>query len=102
SGEIVGIAGISGNGKKALTEILAGQRPTDSGQVMVTGETYGATRYETRKNRVRFIPEEPLQNACAPKMTVSENLAVRTFDLKRDCTDAVWLNKGSMKKRAAA
>ncbi|MGO7419905.1 ABC transporter ATP-binding protein, partial [Rhizobium ruizarguesonis] len=61
-----------------------------------------ATRDETRKNRVRFIPEEPLQNACAPKMTVSENLAFRTFDLKLDGTDAVWLNKGSMKKRASA
>ncbi|NKM24530.1 ATP-binding cassette domain-containing protein [Rhizobium laguerreae] len=102
AGEIVGIAGISGNGQKELTEILAGQRPTDSGEVMVNGETYGATRGETRKNKVRFIPEEPLQNACAPKMTVSENLAFRTFDLKLDGKDAIWLNKGSMKKRASA
>ncbi|MGO8048564.1 hypothetical protein ACC713_38035, partial [Rhizobium johnstonii] len=54
------------------------------GEVMVNGETYGATRDETLRNRVRFIPEEPLQNACAPSMTVSENLAFRTFDLKLD------------------
>ncbi|XAZ19683.1 ABC transporter ATP-binding protein (plasmid) [Sinorhizobium sp. B11] len=100
SGEIVGIAGISGNGQKELTEILAGQRPTDTGRVSVKGAIYGATRPETRKNNVRFIPEEPLQNACAPRMTVSENLAFRTFDLKADGNDAIWLNKGKMKKRA--
>jgi simple sugar transport system ATP-binding protein len=100
SGEIVGIAGISGNGQKELTEILAGQRPTDAGTVEVNGDAYGATRPETRRNNVRFIPEEPLQNACAPKMTVSENLAFRTFDLKADGKDAIWLSKGKMRKRA--
>ena len=100
SGEIVGIAGVSGNGQKELSELLAGQRPTDAGRIMVNGEDYGATRPETRKNNVRFIPEEPLQNACAPKMTVSENLAFRTFDLKEDGKDAIWLNSGKMKKRA--
>ncbi|MGV1760479.1 ABC transporter ATP-binding protein [Rhizobium sp. A22-96] len=102
SGEIVGIAGISGNGQKELTEILAGQRPTQRGSVTVKGEIYGATRPETRRSNVRFIPEEPLQNACAPRMTVGENLAFRTFDLKENGADAIWLNKGKMKKRAAA
>ncbi|EJC75372.1 ATPase component of uncharacterized ABC-type transporter [Rhizobium leguminosarum bv. trifolii WSM2012] len=102
AGEIVGIAGISGNGQKELTEILAGQRPTNIGRVSVKGAAYSATRRETRKNNVRFIPEEPLQNACAPKMTVSENLAFRTFDLKTGGKNAIWLNKGEMKKRATA
>ncbi|AGB75493.1 MULTISPECIES: ABC transporter ATP-binding protein [Rhizobium] len=102
SGEIVGIAGISGNGQKELTEILAGQRPTEAGAISVNGEIYGATRRETRKNNVRFIPEEPLQNACAPRMTVSENLAFRTFDLTETGTEAIWLNRSRMKKRATS
>ena len=101
AGEIVGIAGISGNGQKELAEILAGQRPTDTGRILVNGETYGATRAETRKNRVRFIPEEPLHNACAPKMTVSENLAFRTFDQDADGRDVIWLSSSRMKTRAA-
>ncbi|WP_337268610.1 ABC transporter ATP-binding protein [Oryzifoliimicrobium ureilyticus] len=102
AGEIVGIAGISGNGQKELAEILAGQRPTKAGHVLVNDVPYGATRQETRRNHVRFIPEEPLHNACAPNMTVSENLAFRTFDLNADGKDAIWLSKSRMKSRASA
>ena len=38
--EIVGIAGISGNGQKELVEVLAGQRPATGGEVLVEGEAY--------------------------------------------------------------
>jgi general nucleoside transport system ATP-binding protein len=103
AGEIVGIAGISGNGQKELAEILAGQRPPETGTISVKGKPYGATRQETRVNNVRFIPEEPLHNACAPKMTVTENLAFRTFDVKpKTGSEAIWLDMASMRKRAAA
>jgi simple sugar transport system ATP-binding protein len=80
-GEIVGIAGISGNGQKEFLEVLAGQRDRKAGEVLVKGEPYRSTRKEARAMNVRFIPEEPLRNACAPKMTVAENIGFRTFDL---------------------
>jgi simple sugar transport system ATP-binding protein len=102
SGEIVGIAGISGNGQKELVEILAGQRAPHAGSVTVNGRAYGATRQETRRYNVRFIPEEPLVNACAPRMSVGENLAFRTFDLTENGSEAIWLKKGWMKRRAQA
>ena len=103
AGEIVGIAGISGNGQKELAEILAGQRPPETGSVFVMDKAYGATRQETRIHNVRFIPEEPLTNACAPRMTVAENLAFRTFDVKPKTGEtAAWLDKASMRQRAAA
>lgn len=100
AGEIVGIAGISGNGQKELAEVLAGQRPPDAGTILVKGITYNATRKETRAHNVRFIPEEPLVNACAPRMTVTENLAFRTFDVKPDGNETVWLDMKMMKRRA--
>src|SRR5579872_5279565 len=71
AGEIVGIAGISGNGQKELLEVLAGQRPKTGGDIVVEGEDYDASRKKARQHHVRFIPEEPLHNACAPKMTVA-------------------------------
>lgn len=80
SGEIVGIAGISGNGQRELVEVLAGQRPAMGGQVLVGGEPYRATRSEMYKHQVFVLPEEPLRNACVPHMSVAENLALRTFD----------------------
>lgn len=80
SGEIVGIAGVSGNGQRELVEVLAGQRPATSGQVVINGERYSATRAEMFKHRVFVLPEEPLRNACVPHMSVAENLALRTFD----------------------
>jgi simple sugar transport system ATP-binding protein len=80
SGEIVGIAGISGNGQRELVEVLAGQRPATSGQVLVNGELYQASRAEMFKHCVFVLPEEPLRNACVAHMSVAENLALRTFD----------------------
>jgi len=80
SGEIVGIAGVSGNGQRELVEVLAGQRSPTSGQLLVNGEPYSATRSQMYRHRVFVLPEEPLRNACVPQMSVAENLALRTFD----------------------
>ena len=42
-GEIVGIAGVSGNGQRQLVEVLAGQREAESGEIYLQGERYHAT-----------------------------------------------------------
>jgi general nucleoside transport system ATP-binding protein len=78
--EIVGIAGVSGNGQRELVQVLAGQREASGGQIMVHGEEYRATRDEIRKHRFHVLPEMPLHNACVGIMTVAENLAFRNFD----------------------
>ncbi|MEM1400582.1 MAG: ATP-binding cassette domain-containing protein, partial [Pseudomonadota bacterium] len=98
-GEIVGLAGISGNGQVELMEILTGQRPPYAGTVSVKGAPYRATRSEARVKCVRYLPEEPLHNACAPKMTVTENIGFRTFDLNGSGT-RFWLSSADMRRRA--
>lgn len=80
SGEIVGIAGVSGNGQRELVEVLAGQRQATDGEVKVKGDRYTATRSEMAQHQVFVLPEEPIRNACVPHMTVAENMALRTFD----------------------
>jgi simple sugar transport system ATP-binding protein len=49
--------------------------------------------------KVFSVPEEPLRNACAPTMSVAENLALRRFDLP-PMAKGVWLNRGAMRERA--
>jgi len=100
SGEIVGVAGISGNGQKEFLEVLAGQRERTSGDILVEGEPYGASRNEARNLNVRFIPEEPLRNACAPRMSVAENLAFRNFDLDGNGKPAMWISRRAIAANA--
>jgi ABC-type uncharacterized transport system ATPase subunit len=80
SGEILGIAGVSGNGQRELVEALIGQRRAEAGEVLVEGEPYRATRAQMRTHRVYSLPEEPLRNACVADRSVAENLALRHFD----------------------
>ncbi|WP_246003861.1 ABC transporter ATP-binding protein [Histidinibacterium lentulum] len=100
AGEIVGIAGISGNGQMELMEILTGQRPAEAGTIRVKQTPYHARREEARVKCVRYLPEEPLHNACAAKMSVTENIAFRTFDMNGSGT-RFWLSGREMKARAA-
>ncbi|TPN05835.1 ABC transporter ATP-binding protein [Mesorhizobium sp. B2-3-3] len=102
SGEIVGIAGISGNGQKEFLEVLAGQRARDGGAVLVKGSPYASSRTEARTLNVRLIPEEPLKNACAPRMTVAENIAFRTFDIDGNGKPVNWINTSGIKSFAAS
>lgn len=102
AGEIVGIAGVSGNGQMELIEILAGQRPTENGAIQVKDNAFRATRSETRRFNVRYLPEEPLRNACAPKMTVAENLSFRDFDVDGAGSTRFWLRGGEMQTKADA
>ncbi|HIK43650.1 MAG TPA: ABC transporter ATP-binding protein [Leptolyngbyaceae cyanobacterium M65_K2018_010] len=91
TGEIVGMAGVSGNGQRELVEVLAGQRPATQGQIYVNGQVYGATRSEMASLGVFTLPEEPLRNACVPGMSVAENMALRTFDRPPQAQWNLWL-----------
>jgi len=78
--EIVGLAGVSGNGQRELVQVLGGQRAFIGGAVIVNGKAYGATRNEIHQHDFHVLPEMPLQNACVGNMTTAENMAFRHFD----------------------
>jgi simple sugar transport system ATP-binding protein len=96
-GEIVGIAGVSGNGQRQLVEVLAGQRQSESGEVRVIGDVYHATREEMRRHGMSLLPEEPLRNACVGGMSVADNLAFREFDRAPFASGGWWLNRAAFR-----
>ncbi|GHT89201.1 ABC transporter ATP-binding protein [Betaproteobacteria bacterium] len=99
-GEIVGIAGISGNGQRELTEALLGQRKSVAGDIRINGQHYGATRIEMQREKVYSLPEEPLRNACIAGMTVAENLALRDYDRGELCRHGWRVDRRAIRARA--
>lgn len=100
AGEIVGIAGVSGNGQSALVEVLSGQRPMADGAIFIHGEEFTPTRKGFDKYKVFGLPEEPLKNAAVPKMSVAENIAFRSFDKPPVAKLGWWMSPGPMREKA--
>jgi simple sugar transport system ATP-binding protein len=77
AGEIVGIAGVDGNGQRELAEVLTGLRTLDGGGGTLLGEPLmGLTPAEARRRGVGHVPEDRLWRAVVKAMTVEENVAL--------------------------
>jgi simple sugar transport system ATP-binding protein len=74
-GEVLGIAGVAGNGQDELFAALSGERASpNSGNVVIDGEAVGVSSVtERRRRRAAFVPDERLGHATAPRMTLSQN-----------------------------
>lgn len=80
AGEIVGIAGVEGNGQTELVEIISGLREATSGSVMILGqELLGKTPREVRNAGLGHIPENRTSNGYAAKVTIEENLIIDRY-----------------------
>jgi general nucleoside transport system ATP-binding protein len=100
AGEIVGIAGVSGNGQSELVEVISGQREPTHGRIFVRDEPFEPTRQQMDRFKVFGLPEEPLKNATVPTMSVAENLAFRAFDKPPITSLGWWLKPGPLRDKA--
>ena len=100
AGEIVGIAGVSGNGQTALVEVLSGQRAITGGALRLGGKPFRPTREAMLEGHLFCLPEEPLKNTAVPGMSVAENMAFRTFDRPPIAKAGGWLSIGAMRRQA--
>jgi simple sugar transport system ATP-binding protein len=74
-GEVLGVAGVAGNGQDELFSALSGERPSDDGGTIVIDGLAAGTPSVTARRRMgaAFVPEERLGHGAAPRMKLSEN-----------------------------
>jgi simple sugar transport system ATP-binding protein len=104
AGEVVGIAGVSGNGQREMAEAVAGLRPVVSGVVVVNGEDVtGRGPAEVRAAGFGYVPEERMRDGVIGEFTVADNLMLvdstnpsylrwgflRSRDIRRRCAELV-------------
>jgi simple sugar transport system ATP-binding protein len=78
SGEILGIAGVSGNGQRELAESVTGLRKITQGRVILEGEQVTSLTAGDRTDRMlSFIPEERMRDGIIKNFSVAENFILR-------------------------
>ena len=79
-GEIVGVAGVAGNGQRELAEVIAGMRRRTSGSMTVSGKpTRGGNPLEAIRRGIAYVPEDRLGTGVAPTLSVAENLVLKSY-----------------------
>jgi simple sugar transport system ATP-binding protein len=77
-GEILGIAGVAGNGQRELVEVITGLRRAQRGRVAILGrDVTNRSSRVVADSGVAHVPEERLKMGIVPGMTVSENLILK-------------------------
>ncbi len=78
AGEILGLAGVSGNGQRELAEVITGLRPLTGGQVFLDGQDVSALEPGGHTERgMAYIPEERMRDGMIQDFTVAENTVLR-------------------------
>jgi simple sugar transport system ATP-binding protein len=89
AGEIMGIAGVSGNGQMLLAEAIAGLREATSGHIKIAGtDVVGMKPNDVRGAGLAYVPEKRMKDGAIGEFTVSENI------LLIDHNDKRYLNRG--------
>ncbi|GJE27845.1 ABC transporter ATP-binding protein [Methylobacterium organophilum] len=79
-GEILGIAGVAGNGQRELSQVITGMRPITAGTVLVDGKAAKAGDAAAfAKLGIGHIPEDRLRSGLAPSLSITDNAVLREY-----------------------
>ncbi len=100
AGEVLGVAGVDGNGQSELAEVLAGLRPSTAGRVRVQGRDYtGASPARLIAAGLGHIPQDRQQRGLVLDLSLAENLILQRY---ADPPFARWatLNRAAIAENA--
>ncbi|MHC5247519.1 ABC transporter ATP-binding protein [Enterococcus sp. LJL120] len=100
AGEVLGIAGIDGNGQSELVQAITGLRKVESGTVTIKGENM--TNFKPRKvteEGVGHVPEDRHKYGLVLEMTLAENMALQTYYQEPNSKNGI-LNYGNLNEHA--
>ncbi len=81
AGEILAVAGVSGNGQRELAEVIAGLREATGGRVLLDGvDVTAAGPGRRRQAGLAYIPEERMRDGAIAEFSVAENLMLHDYD----------------------
>ncbi|HEX2728477.1 MAG TPA: ABC transporter ATP-binding protein [Rubrobacteraceae bacterium] len=101
AGEILGIAGVDGNGQMELAEALAGVRPAESGAVYIDGRDVTRLGADARQELgLAYVPEDRGTKGLVQDFTLSENNALKTYD-EPPFSRWGWIFPKAMRRSAA-
>lgn len=101
SGEILGIAGVEGNGQSELVEVIAGLRDKTGGQIFINGvETSDKSPKEIRNLGIAHVPEDRIAMGLSKDASIAENMLMGVQHNEPYAKKGINLNKSKIKVRA--
>jgi len=80
SGEIVGLAGVAGNGQRELSQVITGLRKCKQGQVLLGGDVVSnKNTFYGIKSGMAYVPEDRTHVGTAPNLSVTDNVIMKTY-----------------------
>ena len=99
-GEIVGLAGVDGNGQTELVEILTGLKKADSGEILMSGQSiYNKTPKEIFNSGVSSIPADRQKHGLVLDFSVEDNMILQHFD-EAPYSNWIFLDRKQIKEHA--
>lgn len=101
-GEIVGVAGVAGNGQRELAEVIAGMRTSASGAIDVEGQPVQSGKARSAiASGIAHIPEDRLHTGLASGHSVEDNMALKNYR-SRELSPFRFLRRKAIRSQASS